>query len=145
MTSAPIRLSNRANSLRRVRNSELNASGKVRKSAFMPRREGQDRDGLSVSIETAELSVVHRAMFEGDGHRAPQILVGSVRDLPPLDVVARPTAEDPAHALITGMPDRTLGIEQLATVEHLARELAKRATAYTFPDAGENRPAHSAM
>lgn len=111
----------------------MNASGKIRKSAFMPRREGQDRDGLSVSIETAEISALHHAKFESDGHKACQIPVGSVGEFPQLDVITGPTAEDPAHALITGMPDRTLGPEQLATVEHLAQELAKRATAYTFP------------
>jgi len=118
----------------------MNASGKIRKSAFMPRKEGQDRDGLSVSIETAEIAALHRAKFESDGHKACQIPVGSVRELPQLDVIARPTAEDPAHALIIGIPDRTLGPAQLATVEHLAQELAKRATAYTFSDTGDHDP-----
>ena len=102
----------------------------------MPRRDGQDRDGLSVSIETEELSALHQVKFESEGHRACQIHVESVRELRPLDVVADPNDDDPAHALIIGMPDRTLGTEQLAAVEHLAQELARRATAYTF---GGNR------
>jgi hypothetical protein len=126
-----------ANTLRRIRNSEINASGRIRKSAFMPRKGGQDRDGLSVSIETAELSNLHRNLFEAEGHRACQISVASVRELPALDVVSDPTQEDPAHALIVGLPDRTLGREQLAAVEYLAQELARRASGYTFPTQGQ--------
>lgn len=122
-----------ANTLRRIRSSEINASGRVRKSAFMPRKSGHDHDGLSVSIETDELSSLHRNLFEAEGHRACQISVASVRELPALDVISDPTQEDPAHAMIVGLPDRTLGHEQLATVTYLAQELAKRATGYTFP------------
>lgn len=122
-----------ANALRRIRSSETNASGQIRKSAFMPRKSGQDRDGLSVSIETDELSSLHRNLFEAEGHRACQIRVTSVRELPELDVISDPTQQDPAHALIVGLPDRTLGQQQLATVTYLAQELAKRATSYTFP------------
>jgi len=99
----------------------------------MPRKGGQDRDGLSVSIETVELSNLHRNLFEVERHRACQIGVAAVKELPALDVVSDPTQEDPSHALIVGLPDRTLGREQLAAVEYLAQELAKRATGYTFP------------
>ena len=98
----------------------------------MPRRDGQDCDGLSVSIETEELSALHEAKFESEGHKACQILVESVRELRPLDVISNPNDDDPAHALIIGMPDRPPGRAELAAVEHLAQELAKRATAYTF-------------
>lgn len=122
-----------AKALRRIRSNELNASGRIRKTAFMPRKSGLDRDGLSVSIETATLAVLHKRLFEAEGHQACQLRVGSVREMPPLDVVSDPTEEDPAHALIVGLPDRTLGPEQLATVTYLAQELAKRASAYTFP------------
>ena len=138
MTPARSRLSDHANSLRRIRSSEINNSGKVRKSAFMPRKEGQDRDGLSVSIESAELSALHRTKFQSDGHRACQIRVGSVRELQPLDVITDPKVDDPAHALIVGMPDRTIGSEELAAVEHFAQELARRAAVYVFPNNGSN-------
>jgi hypothetical protein len=138
MTADPTRISDQANSLRGVRTSEINASGKVRKSAFMPRRDGQDRDGLSVSIEAAELSIVHQAKFESEGHRACQIRVISIRQLQPLDVVANPDEDDPGHALIIGMPDQTLGPDQLADVEHFAQELASRATTYTFRGTGKS-------
>ncbi len=99
----------------------------------MPRREGQDRDGLSVSIEDSASIPIQRRQFEAAGHRACQVRVHSVREVKPLDVVLDPTRDDPFHALIVGFPDRTLGIEQLAMVERLAQELSRRATLYEFP------------
>src|SRR6266566_5152790 len=87
--------------LRRVRSSEINSVGKIRKSAFMPRAEGQDRAGLSVSIETAHLRAQHKAKFESRGHRACCVAFSGVRGLG-LDVTADPRPDDEAHALITG-------------------------------------------
>ena len=125
-------LSSRKTCLRRIRASEVNAAGRIRKAAFMPRREGQDRDGLSVSIEDRQLVSVHRRHFESPGYRASQIGVRAVREIPPLDVVPDPTPDDRAHALIIGIPDRTLGAEETAAAERMAQELSRRATLYTF-------------
>jgi hypothetical protein len=132
MTAVSGKVADAANALRRIRNAEINASGKIRKAAFMPRRGGQDVDGLSVSIEDWGLVELHRPKFESEGYRACCIRVSAVRELD-LDVVADCDVEDPAHALITGIPDRTRGPAELAAAEHLASELAKRACAYTFP------------
>ena len=41
--------------------------------------------------------------------------------------------DDPAHALIVGIPDVTVWINDLEKAEYFASELAKRATPYTFP------------
>jgi hypothetical protein len=128
---API--ADQANCLRRIRKSDINASGNVRKSVFMPRREGQDRDGLSVSIECQDLCELHREKFQDAEHGACQIRVSSVREIPSLDVTPDPIPDDPAHALIVGLPDRTRGPEELALVERIAQELARRARAYKFP------------
>lgn len=123
------------NCLRRIRSSEVNASGRVKKSAFLPRKDGQDKDGLSVSIEDPAFRELHRRKFEGVGRRTCQIRVALVREVQPLDVVPNPDPEDPTHALIVGFPDRTLGVEQLVEAERLADELSRRATEYTFPEA----------
>jgi hypothetical protein len=123
-----------ANALRRIRNSEIaSSSGRIRKGAFLPSKSGKDRDGLSVSIENAALKILHQAKYEDGDHRACYLTVGSVRELKPLDVEASPVEDDPAHALIVGIPDRTLGINEREVAEHLASELAKRAIPYTFP------------
>jgi len=100
---------------------------------FLPSKSGKDRDGLSVSIENAALRAVHRAKYDDDEHRACYLMVASVRELKPLDVVAEPDEDDPAHALIVGIPDLTLGINELERAEHFASELAKRAKQYTSP------------
>lgn len=120
-----------ANCLRRVRSSEINASGRVKKSAFLPRKEGKDSDGLSVSIQDDRFASVHRQKFEGAGYRVCQILVSSVRQSPPLDVKIAPEPQDPMHALIVGFPDRAL---EIARAERLADELSRRAKPYTFPE-----------
>lgn len=133
MTAVSGKVADTANALRRIRTTEINASGKIKKAAFLPSRSGKDADGLSVSIEDWRLVELHRAKFESEGRRACCIRVSAVRRLDHLDVVADCDVEDPAHALITGIPDRTRGIAELAAAEHLASELAKRACAYTFP------------
>jgi hypothetical protein len=126
-------IASEANALRRVRRSEIKSSGRVRKGVFLPSKSGKDRDGLSVSIENASLRAVHQAKYEDGEHRACYVTVGSVRELEPLDVVAEPDEGDPAHALIVGIPDLTVGINERERVEYFASELAKRAKPYTFP------------
>jgi hypothetical protein len=55
-----------ANTLRKVRRSWVKARGGVKKAAFVPRENGNDRDGLSVSLETPDLIEIHRAHFESE-------------------------------------------------------------------------------
>jgi hypothetical protein len=124
------------NALRGARSSEVKDSGRVRKGAFMPRKDGQDRDGLSVSIETPVLATSHRAKYETSGHRTCLVQVRSVRAVPvvpSLDVKEDADEDDPAHALIVGIPDPTLGSENLRQAEFVAGELAKRARPYLWP------------
>lgn len=117
--------------LRKVRRSEINAAGRIRKSAFMPRAQGQDSDGLSVSIENAALTTLHQQRFETTDACAVALLVGAVRGLE-LDVVPDPDPGDPAHALITGIPDRRVCRENLERAERFAEQLARLAASYTF-------------
>ena len=49
-----------------------------------------------------------------------------------LDVIHSPDESDPAHALITGIPDRTKGQVELAQAERFAEMLAERASEYSF-------------
>lgn len=120
--------------LRKCRRSDVKANGQVSKSVFMPRAEGQDRDGLSVSIQSNGFNDLHRQRFAVDGRQACSITVSVVRELNPLDVVPDPMEDDPTHSLIVGIPDRSLSVENLAAAEQFARQLAKRASPFTFPE-----------
>jgi hypothetical protein len=123
--------------LRRVRISEIRGSGEVKKNAFLPRKSGVDKKGLSVSIERPDLIEVHRAKFEIAGERcACFLIVGDIRKIGTVDVVPDADPQDPSHALIIGIPDVTLGGEDLAKAEYVASQLAKLAKRYDFPSVG---------
>jgi len=64
-----------------------------------------------VSIADAEYEELHRAKLELPDRSIAIIGVSEVREMG-LDVVADPDPDDPRHALITGIPDRTLGDQQ---------------------------------
>ncbi len=134
MTGPTPQIPSEGRALRQCRLTEVNAKGAVRKSVFMPRAEGQDRDGLSVSIEDAVYRELHRRKFTSEGRCACSILVGDIREAKPLDVVADGEEADPKHALIVGFPDRTQSSGDLAAAEALARRLAQKASLYDFPD-----------
>jgi hypothetical protein len=134
-TSVPeseVRVPLDANALRKIRRSWIKGRGGVKKAAFMPRENGNDRDGLSVSIETPDLAETHRAHFDSGSFCACVVSAFQVRNLT-LEIVLAPEDFDPAHALITGIPDRTLGSEELARAERFAEKLAEVATEYRFP------------
>jgi hypothetical protein len=118
--------------LRRMRTGDVYPDGRIKKAAFMPRKNGQDRDGLSVSVEDAHYRELHRAIFEHPGRLTTTIQVRAVNEIG-LAVKPDPDPSDPRHALITGIPDRTLGEEEGLQAERFAEELAKRAKQYTFP------------
>jgi hypothetical protein len=126
--------------LRRVRKGDVYGDGRIKKAAFMPRRNGEDRDGLSVSVEDTLYRDLHRAIFEQPGRLTATIQADAVHEIG-LDVKPDPDPSDPRHALITGIPDRALGAEEELQAERFAQELAKRATQYTFPKrSGESTP-----
>jgi len=117
--------------LRRARATDVRADGSVKKAPFLPRTERRDADGLSVSIERADLAEIHRQLYVAPNKVVVSIEVNQVRALS-LDVIANPTDADPSHALITGIPDRET---HLAECERKAEELAERARLYQFPEA----------
>jgi hypothetical protein len=115
-----------------MRKTDVRRDGKIKKAAFLPSSSGKDRDGLSVSILDPEYVDLHRAKFERPDKSTAKIIVADVRATG-LDVVASPDKGDPGHALITGIPDRTVGDDQMKEAERLAQLLADRASEYKFP------------
>jgi hypothetical protein len=104
----------------------------VKKCAFIPRRNGKDDDGLSVSLRNLENEEDLRARL-----RQPppdRTLVGlqpglvrtikASEDCAALDVIPNPQPNDPHHCLITGIPTGK-GIEDIARANRLAELLAK--------------------
>ena len=132
MTAVASQLPNETRLLRGCRLVEIRQSGEVKHHVFMPRFNGKDRNGLSVSIEDAEYKELHEKKFTSPNHGACSLVIRDVREVVPLDVVSKPKEEDPTHALIVGFPDRTLNAQNLADAENLARQLAKRARLYIF-------------
>lgn len=115
-----------------MRNGDKFADGRIKKTAFLPRASGADRDGLSVSIEDVAYRDLHRAEFEGTGKLTASISVEAIVALG-LGVVPDPAPHDPRHALITGIPDRTLGDAEKLRATRFAEQLASRAKLYVFP------------
>jgi hypothetical protein len=109
-------------SQRDVRSSD----GRVKKQAFLPRKNGKDRDGLSVSILDQRYASLHRKKYEQPQKATASIVVSDVTGIG-LRVVDAPEDSDPRHALITGIPDPTLGDSQKRDAERFAQLLADRA------------------
>jgi hypothetical protein len=114
-----------------MRRTDVRRDGQINKSAFMPRSNGKDRDGLSVSIFDQEFHDVHRAKYDQPAKAVACIVVLEILRIG-LKVNADPDEEDPRHALIVGIPDRTLGDQERLEAERLAEQLAKRATLFHF-------------
>jgi hypothetical protein len=104
-------------------------NGRVKKAAFLPRANGNDRDGLSVSIRHEAFRDIHRAIYVKPGRATAAIGTDSVREIG-LDVNPAPEVEDPMHALIVGIPDRTIGEQDRLLAERFAEQLADRAGEY---------------
>jgi hypothetical protein len=126
------RVATEKDALRRIRRSWIKGSGQIQSVAFEPRANGNDRDGLSVSIAGDGHRELHRQLFESDSLTACAVVAGGVREIG-LDVLHAPEADNPTHALITGIPDRTQGDgENLAAAKHCARRLSSIARPYSF-------------
>lgn len=84
---------------------------RVRKNAFIPRLNGQDNDGLSVSV-VGNSTLARLRRFRPD-REGVTLHVGHVREISAderrLDVAADPIDDDPHHALIVGFPPRHPG------------------------------------
>lgn len=120
--------------LRGMRDSDIRPDGRIRKSAFKPRSNGQDRDGLSVSISDPAYVGRHRAKYDQPGKATASIVVKEVWKIG-LNVIADPDETDPRHALIAGIPDLTLGELEKREAERLAQLLADHANVHMFPPA----------
>jgi hypothetical protein len=83
---------------------------RVRKSAFIPRKHGQDNDGLSVSLVRPGVLGFLRDRSASSSKEAVTLHVGRVREVSAeghnLDVTSDPLDDDPHHALIVGFPPR---------------------------------------
>lgn len=121
-----------------MRVGDVRSDGVIKKNAFLPRANGQDRDGLSVSISDPDHLELHRSKFEQPGNATATIPVRTVRAIG-LTVVADPD-DDPRHALIKGIPDRTQGDEQRLQAERFAELLAKGSAPYHFPRPSDESP-----
>jgi hypothetical protein len=115
-----------------MRDKDKYADGRIKKAAFMPRNNGADRTGLSVSIEDRDYCKLHRKKFQQPGKLTATIGVPAIRAIG-LDVKEDPDPKDPRHALITGIPDLTRGDTEKREAERFAEQLAKRARLYSFP------------
>jgi hypothetical protein len=119
--------------IRGIRRGEINQqTGKIKKTAFIPRRNGKDDDGLSVSQPANDsreglmkrLSNVDGFFCKFQAGLVRLIEEGVIR----LDVCLFPTDLDPYHALIKGVP---VTKEQIAIATRLAEKLAAIASKYT--------------
>jgi len=124
--------------LRGTREADIK-KGRVKKAAFLPRANGNDRDGLSVSIRDEAYRDLHKAIYVRPGRGTAVIGADAVRDISlrnaageeiRLDVHSAPEEADPLHALITGIPDRTVGETEKLMAERFAEQLANRAREY---------------
>jgi hypothetical protein len=118
--------------LRGMRESDVRSNGRIKKSAFKPRSNGEDRDGLSVSISDPAYIDVHRAKYEQPKRATAIIVVREILKIG-LGVVADPYDMDPRHALITGIADLTQGEAEKLEAERTAELLANQASIYRFP------------
>jgi hypothetical protein len=102
----------------------------------MPRKNGKDDDGLSGSVVRKDLLELHKAKYLSIKATAAVLIADKIRHLEErrlLDVKWAPERDDPAHALITGIPPRNRSLENLRTAERLAELLAEAAQEYSFP------------
>jgi hypothetical protein len=104
-------------------------SGIILPDAFMPRPNGKDDDGLSVTVVTSRTK---QGVLEGATAMAQKfnkvfgiavLGVGKVREIDScLNVVSAPLEEEPNHALITGVPRL---YQNRVLAERLAGQLAR--------------------
>ena len=106
---------------------------RVRKSAFIPRANGQDNDGLSVTMVGDDTLKRLRQRLGAPDKEGITLHVGHVREISAngrrLDVTADPIENDADHALIIGFPPRhpAESAEEKAVWNRLADLLSQQA------------------
>jgi len=126
----------RTRMVRGVRASWVNRlNGRIRKDAFIPRRNGKDDDGLSISQPAQDSREALRQRLSNEEGVFCSFVAGSAREIAEedvtLDVCPDPTERDPYHSLIKGVPtDRNRKL--VAT--RLAQRLADISAIYEPPE-----------
>lgn len=120
--------------VRNVRQSWISKeTGRVKKEAFIPRNNGKDDDGLSVSQIRGSSESELRIRLANFDRAFCTLIAGDIRDIREqtviLDVCPNPTLSDPLHALITGVPT---ALPQKAIMIRLAQRLAQISSEYKF-------------
>ena len=123
--------------IRGLRPKEINRiTRKIKKAAFIPRRNGQDDDGLSASQpanDTREMLLKRLSNADGVFCRFQAVSVRLIEERGiQLDVCPSPTELDPFHALIKGVPTGREP-EQIAIATRLAEKLAEISLEYIPP------------
>ncbi len=107
---------------------------KIKKSAFIPRRNGKDDDGLSVSQPAADSRSRLASRIQPPEERSCTLTAGEIRaisvDAVTLEVCPSPTERDTLHALIKNVPT---ALEETAIATRLAQRLAEVSIEYTPP------------
>jgi hypothetical protein len=121
--------------VRGLRRDEINTqTGRIKKAAFIPRRNGKDDDGLSVSEPESDCREALRIRMRNADGLFARILAGQIRAVAEgnvhLEVCPEPTHEDPHHALIIGVPTNK---SEKALAARLAEILAAAAQQYLPP------------
>ena len=109
-------------------------TGKIKKGAFIPRRNGKDDDGLSVSQPLSDSSIRLAGRMQSQEGRYCTLKAGDIRAISvgdvTLEVCPDPTERDPFHALIKNVPT-SLGHTTIAT--RFAQLLAQASIEYSPP------------
>jgi hypothetical protein len=119
-----------------VREKEIDArTGKIKKSAFIPRRNGKDDDGLSASQPANDGRAALMIRLSNAEGFFCKFQAGHVRSIDEeqtrLDVCPDPTDTDIYHVLITGVPTT---LDQSKLANRLAEKLAGISLHYVPPD-----------
>jgi len=107
---------------------------KIKKGAFIPRRNGKDDDGLSVSAPGLDSRSRLASRIQPQEERYCTLTAGEIREISvdavTLEVCPDPTERDPFHALIRNVPT---ALEETAIATRFAQRLAEASIEYTPP------------
>lgn len=124
---------NETNIIRALREDEYRADKTIRKGAFVPRTNGKDDDGLSVSEPLHDNKAALQVRMQTDSESFCVLSAGCVRGVgeKALDVCRDRTEQDPYHCLIVGVPATKT---EKALANRLAEKLAECSKFYTPPE-----------
>jgi hypothetical protein len=119
-----------------IREKEVDGrTGRIKKAAFIPRRNGNDDDGLSASQPANDNRNALKIRLRNAEGFFCKFQAGNVRSIreeqATLDVCPDPTEWDMYHVLITGVPAT---LEQSRLANRLAERLAGISLAYDPPE-----------